>query len=149
MVGNPGWETQREDGKGGLPPRDASSSRGEGLREGLVREDTKTAPEPHAPGLRCGQKGHVRVDGSITLIGEVEFHAIVHEEDGSLWAEVEELPGCFASGKDLNELTEAVIEAISMCMTPKDTRKLLAVEQERAAMRVGAITVATAPLVPA
>lgn len=89
------------------------------------------------------------MDGSITLIGEVEFHAIVHEEDGSLWAEVEELPGCFASGKDLNELTEAVIEAISMCMTPKDTRKLLAVEQERAAMRVGAITVATAPLVPA
>ncbi len=30
--------------------------------------------------------------------------AVVHEEDGSYWAEVKELPGCFASGRNLEEL---------------------------------------------
>jgi len=28
----------------------------------------------------------------------MEFRAIVHEEDGKYWAEVQELLGCFASG---------------------------------------------------
>lgn len=37
--------------------------------------------------------------GRIGLMARVSFHAVVHEEkDGSLWAEVKELPGCFASG---------------------------------------------------
>jgi len=78
----------------------------------------------------------------------MEFQAIVHEEDGKYWAEVQELPGCFASGKDLDELTEALIEAIQMCITPGDLKHLQAAEAERS-MRVGAITVATSPLVPA
>ena len=43
-----------------------------------------------------------------------EFRVLVHEEDGSYWAEVEELPGCFASGHDLEELREAVVEAITL-----------------------------------
>ena len=38
----------------------------------------------------------------------------IHEEDGSVWAEVAELPGCFASGKDLDELMEAMNEAVSL-----------------------------------
>ena len=39
----------------------------------------------------------------------------VHEEeDGSLWAEVLDLPGCFASGDTLDELREALGEAISL-----------------------------------
>jgi predicted RNase H-like HicB family nuclease len=38
------------------------------------------------------------------------------ESDGSLWAEVDELPGCFATGGDLNELVEALGEAIVMCI---------------------------------
>ena len=47
----------------------------------------------------------------------LEFRANVHrEEDGSYWAEVAELPGCFASGFDLDELTEALAEAIEMCL---------------------------------
>jgi hypothetical protein len=32
----------------------------------------------------------------------------VHEEDGVLWGQVVELPGCFATGDDLDELTEAL-----------------------------------------
>lgn len=62
--------------------------------------------------------------------------------------EVQELLGCLASGKDLDELTEALIEAINMCITPGDAKQLRASEDERS-MRIGAITVATSPLVPA
>jgi predicted RNase H-like HicB family nuclease len=46
-----------------------------------------------------------------------EFIARIHEgEDGSLWAEVLDLPGCFASGETLDELRDALEEAISMCL---------------------------------
>jgi predicted RNase H-like HicB family nuclease len=45
----------------------------------------------------------------------VTFNVLVHEEDdGSLWSEVKELPGCFASGFDLEELQEATFEAIQL-----------------------------------
>ncbi len=46
----------------------------------------------------------------------VEYRAIIHEEDGSYWAEVKELPGCFASGANLDELKDALVEAITMCI---------------------------------
>jgi hypothetical protein len=36
----------------------------------------------------------------------------IHEEDGVLWGQVVELPGCFATGDDLDELAEALGEAI-------------------------------------
>ena len=39
----------------------------------------------------------------------------VHEEDGSYWAEVVELPGCFASGDTLDELRSGLDEAVRMC----------------------------------
>jgi predicted RNase H-like HicB family nuclease len=44
----------------------------------------------------------------------MEFHLDVREEDGSYWGEVRELPGCFASGSTLDELKEAVVEAIGL-----------------------------------
>lgn len=37
-----------------------------------------------------------------------------HDDDGSLWVDVAELPGCFASGATPAELIEAVQEAISL-----------------------------------
>ncbi|HLG11617.1 MAG TPA: type II toxin-antitoxin system HicB family antitoxin [Dehalococcoidia bacterium] len=44
------------------------------------------------------------------------YSVIVHEEPvedgGGFWAEVEELPGCFASGDTLDELEKDVREAI-------------------------------------
>lgn len=43
----------------------------------------------------------------------VSFRAIVHSEDGTLWAEVEEMPGCFATGDSMDELVESLTEAIS------------------------------------
>jgi predicted RNase H-like HicB family nuclease len=41
----------------------------------------------------------------------IEVH---HEADGSYWATVPELPGCFASGDTIEELREALSEAISL-----------------------------------
>jgi predicted RNase H-like HicB family nuclease len=53
----------------------------------------------------------------------MELHATIHEDDdGSYWAEVKELPGCFASGATFAELHEALIEAIGMCLPVKRTR---------------------------
>jgi predicted RNase H-like HicB family nuclease len=42
----------------------------------------------------------------------------IHSEPGQdLWAEVEELPGLFASGRDMGELREALSEAISLYLS--------------------------------
>ena len=46
----------------------------------------------------------------------MELTAHVHLEDGSYWAEVEELPGCFASGETLDELMAGLSEAIALCL---------------------------------
>jgi predicted RNase H-like HicB family nuclease len=45
-----------------------------------------------------------------------EFTVRVHDEgdENGLWAEVVELPGCFASGDTEAELREAVVEAIEL-----------------------------------
>jgi predicted RNase H-like HicB family nuclease len=43
---------------------------------------------------------------------ELTVTAHVRHEGDWYWAEVEELPGCFASGKTLDELTEALSEAV-------------------------------------
>jgi predicted RNase H-like HicB family nuclease len=43
--------------------------------------------------------------------------AKIHEEDGSYWAEVEELPGCFASGDTTEELAAALQEAVGLYLS--------------------------------
>ncbi|MGA9077226.1 MAG: hypothetical protein WB383_02685 [Acidimicrobiales bacterium] len=45
------------------------------------------------------------------------FHATVHSENGLLWIEITEMPGCFASGETMDELIEALTEAMSLYMT--------------------------------
>lgn len=57
------------------------------------------------------------------------FMLTVHHEDGTYWAEVDELPGCFASGRDLDELKEALAEAIGMCL---ETQSVSVLEVEPA-----------------
>lgn len=49
-------------------------------------------------------------------MAEQEFRVFVREEGDTYWAEVEGLPGCFASGHSLDELREAVVEAITLCL---------------------------------
>lgn len=41
----------------------------------------------------------------------VEVH---QDDDGMMWAEVLELPGCFVSGADIGEIAEAAQEAITL-----------------------------------
>lgn len=48
----------------------------------------------------------------------MDLTAHIKQEDGMFWAEVEELPGCFASGESIPVLIDALEEAISMCLTP-------------------------------
>lgn len=42
------------------------------------------------------------------------FTLALHDEDGHIWAEVNELPGCFVSGRDMEEFKKALAEAIGM-----------------------------------
>lgn len=48
----------------------------------------------------------------------MELTAKVHHEDGMFWAEVNELPGCFASGETPAELIETLDEAVSLYLSP-------------------------------
>jgi predicted RNase H-like HicB family nuclease len=45
-----------------------------------------------------------------------QYRLNLHTEADHVWAEVEELPGCFASGRDIAELREALAEAIGMVL---------------------------------
>lgn len=49
----------------------------------------------------------------------VHLTARIHQEDGSYWAEIAELPGCFASGETLDELREAIEESVSLYLTDR------------------------------
>ena len=52
---------------------------------------------------------------------QLTFTVRTHDEDGgSKWAEVLELPGCFASGDSMEEIQEAVVEAISLCLSSRE-----------------------------
>lgn len=44
----------------------------------------------------------------------MELTVHVHLEDGSFWAGESELPGCFACGDSLAELTESLHEGIEL-----------------------------------
>lgn len=50
---------------------------------------------------------------------ELTLTVRVHDEgDDGMWAEVMELPGCFASGFSADELQEALQEAIEQYLSP-------------------------------
>jgi predicted RNase H-like HicB family nuclease len=51
---------------------------------------------------------------------EREFRVLVHEEGDPYWAEVDGLPGCVASGHDLDEQREAVVEAIALYLSAEE-----------------------------
>ncbi len=68
----------------------------------------------------------------------MELTVVVHEEPDGFWSEVSELPGCFASGRTLAELGEALGEAVGLCLG--DEPVLLGGET----LRVGAVRVAVA-----
>jgi predicted RNase H-like HicB family nuclease len=46
----------------------------------------------------------------------MDLTALIHTEGDGYWAEVQELPGCFATGDTVDELLEALREGISLCL---------------------------------
>jgi predicted RNase H-like HicB family nuclease len=50
----------------------------------------------------------------------MEITANIHREDGSYWAEVPALPGCFASGEDLDELFISLQEGVELYLRDED-----------------------------
>ncbi len=42
----------------------------------------------------------------------INYTVLVHSEEGSFWAEIEELPGCFASGDTMDELWESLSDSV-------------------------------------
>jgi predicted RNase H-like HicB family nuclease len=74
---------------------------------------------------------------------EQTFTVRVHAEPGELlWAEVIELPGCFASGETPEELMEALTEAIGMCLPDPQPVRVTAVEGQVTEQRVLVTTAA-------
>jgi predicted RNase H-like HicB family nuclease len=52
----------------------------------------------------------------------MELTARIHVEEGSYWADVSELPGCFASGDTLGELFESLQEGIALYLADSVTQ---------------------------
>jgi predicted RNase H-like HicB family nuclease len=70
-------------------------------------------------------------------IRAVELSAkIQRDDDGTYWAEVQELPGCFASGASVPELLEALREAVSLYLAEPDSDPLPVPEFESVLMHV-------------
>lgn len=51
-----------------------------------------------------------------TMPGKQQLQVDVRFEDGSVWATVEEFPGVFATGDDLDELRESLEEGIALVL---------------------------------
>lgn len=60
----------------------------------------------------------------------MEIAVNIRQDEGSYWADVPSLPGCFASGHDLDELVESLCEGIELYLSdgqpepPEGTLKL-------------------------
>jgi predicted RNase H-like HicB family nuclease len=50
----------------------------------------------------------------------MEITANIRLEEGSYWADVPSLPGCFASGHDLNELFDSLQEGIELYLRDEE-----------------------------
>jgi predicted RNase H-like HicB family nuclease len=46
----------------------------------------------------------------------MDLTARIHLENGSYWADVVELPGCFASGDTLDDLVGSLKEGVALCL---------------------------------
>ena len=68
----------------------------------------------------------------------------IHEEDGVLWGQVVELPGCFATGDDLDELAEALGEAIVLYQSKESASAKQSTAARRQRYRVGRMTLVDA-----
>jgi predicted RNase H-like HicB family nuclease len=85
-----------------VPFREFTDFRSYWMRQGSDRRHTE-AGGPHGPGRRRG-----------VTVEQRALTVRVHDEgEGTLWAEVVELPGCFATGDTEDELFDHVLDAIA------------------------------------
>ena len=63
----------------------------------------------------------------------MKLTAQVHIENGCYWAEVAELPGCFAAGSSIDELFASLGEGIKLCLAEPANQVSLREEAERLA----------------
>jgi predicted RNase H-like HicB family nuclease len=58
----------------------------------------------------------------------MELTVAIREDGSGYWSQIRELPGCFASGRTLDELHEALGEAVGLylfdCPVPLDPQAL-------------------------
>ncbi|HEU5106655.1 MAG TPA: type II toxin-antitoxin system HicB family antitoxin [Solirubrobacterales bacterium] len=52
----------------------------------------------------------------------MEISANIRLEEGSYWAEVPALPGCFAAGNTLDELFESLREGVELYLSDEEQR---------------------------
>jgi predicted RNase H-like HicB family nuclease len=71
----------------------------------------------------------------------MELTARIHIENGSYWADVPELPGCFASGDTLDELFASLQEGIGFYLADEG--------EQRGPLHVATATLTDHPLSPA
>jgi len=69
----------------------------------------------------------------------MDLTVCIREEGAGYWSEISELPGCFASGRTLNELREALGEAIGLYLWDQPA------EIEAAQLRAGTATICVRP----
>jgi predicted RNase H-like HicB family nuclease len=74
----------------------------------------------------------------------IDYIARVHEEDGDLWAEVLDLPGCFASGESLDELRAALEEAIALYRSDDDRNEHAAIRSAERPLSIGELRISVA-----
>jgi predicted RNase H-like HicB family nuclease len=60
-------------------------------------------------------------------MSQMELEVVVHRdsESGSYWAEVVQLPGCFASGHSRDELMTSLEEAIELYLEDSDPQTMI------------------------
>jgi predicted RNase H-like HicB family nuclease len=67
----------------------------------------------------------------------------IHHEADAFWSEVSELPGCFASGRTLGELAEALEESVGLYLNDPS------ITLTHAPLQVGDVVVSAEPCSPA
>jgi predicted RNase H-like HicB family nuclease len=71
----------------------------------------------------------------------MELTARIQIEEGSYWADISELPGCFASGDTLDELFESLRESVALYFVDEG--------EQGGPMRVATVTLTDRPLTAA
>jgi predicted RNase H-like HicB family nuclease len=71
----------------------------------------------------------------------MELIARIHNERGSYWAEVPDLPGCFASGDTLDELFKSLQEGVALYLANEG--------EQSGPLRVSTATLTDRPLTAA